>query len=289
MGMDPLTLGAISMGAGSLLNLGSSVLSNRSANKTAKKRESAAGAMIEREPSPYEQMLSQFLGGSSIPSAESLTSGQGFNTGQDALMQLLRANPHTQVDANLDALARTGLPYNMSPAFDAFKATDQQALAQQVAGLHAGASGLGQRFGSSMMNAEAALRATLTGQTQARNAQMGAQAYESAMQRMLGGNELLSGREQAGQQMQSSVAQALLQSALGAGNFGLQSVQTRMSGLGQLLSAGQNRQAQNTQLLSLMFGLPPAQAPNLGGGFSDMGQLLMLLPLLRQMGTTGGK
>lgn len=315
MGMDPITLGALSMAAGTVMNTGTSIWNQNQANKTARRRESAAGSMMQNGPSTYETMLQQLLTGmqgpqmstASIPTAASLTNGQAFNTGQDALMQLLRANPQTQVDANLGSMAATGMPYNTSAMFDAFRASDTQAVNEQVAGLRAGSSGLGQRFGSANSSAEAALRATLAGNFQARNAQLDASSYEGAMQRMLAANQQLTGREQFGQQFQAGLAQTLSQLGLDIGNFGLESAKTSMaqtqgnnaaqqgfqqnqlSAIAQLLGAFQNRQGLNAQLLAMMFGQPAPQMPGLGQGAMDMGQLLMFLPMLKGMSGGGAK
>lgn len=228
-----------------------------------------AGGYLQDAPYGYENQIQQMLGGLGGPSAyeEQLSSllgangGQRYNTGQDALMQMFRADP-----------------YDQTALFEAMLPVEQRLINQQVAGLRGNTSGLGQRFGSAMLREEGNLRGQALENQAARRQQLGFQAYEAQQGRAMNAADLMTryGLQQQGQQM---------------GGYGqlLGAEQGRMGMQGNLLQmlaqAAQGRQGNNMNILGMMQGFAPqitgspwAQA----GG--DMGQLLMMLPLLSQMG-----
>lgn len=131
----------------------------------------------------------------------------GFNTGQDALMQMLRSDPRTKVDQTLEGImANQGDPYNNSELFRSMGVLDQRAIDEQIGQLRGSFAGLGQRFGSSAQRQEGTIRREMTDDMMARNAQIQAAAYEAAQGRRMDAASALTGREQFGQQLRSNIA-----------------------------------------------------------------------------------
>lgn len=314
MGMDPLTLGMIIAGGGQLVNAGTSWANQSQANKQLDQNRAMLMPFLNQGPSPYESMMQQLVGQApkgnvtdvNVPSAASLLGGQGYNTGQDALMQLLRANPQTQVDASLEGMMQTGNPFDTSKLFEALNTQDQRQTAQMLGQLQGSAGSLGERFGSSMLGSQNDLLAQLSEQFGTRNAQIAQGSHEAAQSRKLEATSQATGREQFGTQMQQAVAQLLTQLGMGEAQLGLQvsgqqmdkdrlnrqgemdSFQAQLGALSQLLGASQGRMANNTNLLSLLFGIAPSQQSMMGNSIGDIGQLLMFLPMLRSMGGGNG-
>jgi hypothetical protein len=165
-----------------------------------------------------------------------------LNIGQDGGMQTLRRGGAGQALAGME----TGMPFDVSDLFKSLEPIETRALEGNIAGMRAGASGLGERFGSAMMRGEGDMRTQAGEQAAARRAGIAQQSHEAAQ----------------GRRMQFGGMQA--------------------STLAQLLGMGQNREM---GLLSLLAGQPAAQefGQGAGQGMADMGQLLYLLPLLQSL------
>lgn len=277
----------------------------------------AAAGMRQYGPSAVEQMLlglygkqGQGSGSAWQPSSidmGALTGGGGFNMGQDALMQMLRAGPQSNLDKSLNSiLSGGGNPFDTSKMFDALGVVDRRNTNQQVADLRGGAGGLGERFGSAMMGAETALRQNVSSDINSRNAQIQAGSHESAQARMLQAAAQLAGRDEFYAGLGSNIRQGGLdfgqlmmqannsQNAAGAQarSMGQQENAFGAQLLQMLLGAEQNRNAFNLSTLGLGAGMQVAQ-PGYGYGnaASDLGQMMMFLQMMGGMGGTssGGK
>jgi hypothetical protein len=175
---------------------------------------------------------------------------QAWNTGQDALSQMLREDP-----------------YDPSGLFSAWEPIEQRALSQALADSFSQASGLGQRFGSSMMREEGRVRGEAAEGAAVRRQGAQMQIHDSTQNRRLQAGQGLAGmgEAQANAMLQMMVQQ--LAGLQGAGNLGAQ------------------KGNQDLGLLSLLFGQPMMgnQANTMPGAMGDIGGMLALLPLLMQM------
>lgn len=163
-----------------------------------------------------------------------------FNTGQDGFMQMIRRG--------------TG-SFDNSQLFDTLGTLADEEQEEQVAGLRAGASGLGQRFGSAMFEQESELRADLENQQAARRAQIAQESFRGMSERALGAAGLLGDRLSSRRSIQ-------------------------LAGLQSLLGAQRARRAQQAQFLSLLAGVPARQAPSYGAGaVTNLGTLALLTQL----------
>jgi hypothetical protein len=263
----------------------------------------AAAGMRQYGPSGVEQMLlglfnqqGQGRGSAWQPTnidMSSIAGSGGFNMGQDALMQMLRAGPQSNLDKSLNSiLSGGGNPFDTSKMFDALGMVDRRNTNQQVADLRGGAGGLGERFGSAMMGAETALRQNVSSDINSRNAQIQAGSHESAQARMLQAAAQLAGRDEFYAGLGSNIRQGGLdlgqlmlqannsQNAAGAqarsmnqqdNAFGAQLLQ-------MLLGAEQNRNAFNLSTLGLGAGMMPVQPGyGFGNAMSDFGQMMMFM------------
>lgn len=222
----------------------------------------------------------------------------GFNVGQDALMQQLRATPGSNLNKSLEAvLAGGGNPFDTSELFSALGAVDQRNTNQQVAGLRAGASGLGQRFGSGMLGAETALRQSISGDLNARNAGIQQGSYESAQARLLQAASQLAARDQFQAGLSDQIRRGGLDlaslfmqnnnannaSAAQAASINQQNRGFEAGLLQMLLGAEQNRNAFNLSTLGLGAGMQPQMpAYGYGNAASDFGQMMMFMQMLNQ-------
>lgn len=169
------------------------------------------------------QQLGQ-VGGVNVPTVgTNLSVGtQGYNTGQDALMQALRASPTPGLDPTgqyaLMQQASNPAQFDMSGTAKSLTDLSNFNLQNSLDQLHASAGDLGKRFGTGMQNAEAQLRGSVQNNLNATLAPLYQQSFESAQGRQLG------------------AAQSLNQNALGLGGL-----QTNLFGtqLGALQNAGQ--------------------------------------------------
>lgn len=304
-----LTLGALGLqGAGMGYN---AYQQNKAANRQNQRQDqllSQAAGMRQGGMSEVERMLLGLTGAGGQPgfnptqlNLDSILSQGGYNIGQDALMQQLRATPDSNLNKSLNSiLSGGGNPFDTSGMFDALGAVDQRNTNQQVAGLRAGSSGLGARFGSAQLGAETALRQNISSDINARNAGIQQGSYESAQGRMLQAASQLAARDQ----YATGIANTLRQGGLDLASLfmqnnnannatGMQAASMNQNYQAQilqmLLGAEQNRNAFNLQTLGLGMGMQPMM-PNYGYGnaAADMGQLLMFYQLLNQRPTTGG-
>jgi hypothetical protein len=253
--MDPLSIAALALSAGSQLW-----------GAHGQNRANAANARFQRQN--RRMLLDQMQRGPS--EYETLLRSMFLNTGQDGIMQQMRNGPEDQVQQDvintLMGISQTGDPFDTSEMFKALGLQDARTRDESVATLRAGASGLGQRFGSASGRAEADLLSELADQTALRNAGIQMQSYESAQGR----------RQQAlGGVLQATNAQEAEQMAL---------AQLMQSVFGQLMGAEQGRNSFNAQLLSAASGMGGVQAPSATpGAVGDIGNLLFMLPMFEQL------
>jgi hypothetical protein len=182
MGLETVAAGA--MIGGNLLNSGFGYMNQRANRRQANDwrnymMQQIQGQMVDpNQRSPYEDILAQYM-----------TPMGRFNMGQDGGMQALRADGNRQMNAMgvyQDIMRGGGNPFDTSEMFRALGAVDDRQMANAVAQMRAGATGLGQRFGGAMLNQEADLRRDMLQNLQARNAGIQSQAYEAAQGRLMG-------------------------------------------------------------------------------------------------------
>jgi hypothetical protein len=298
----------MAIGTATALGIGGAVLggilNTRNKNKQAQRQEqygqqqaAMMQGMMQRAPTGSEMWGQQMLGqmGARPLQFDATSFNQyGFNTGQDAIMQALRTDPTAKSNQALEGIiAGGGNPFDTSALFSALGVMDQRATDTAVAQTRAGASGLGQRFGSYMARQEGDMRLRANEAAAARNAQIQMQSYGDAQQRLLASIGALSGNEQFAAQQQLAGAGQLQQGALNASNIGLQAAgmnqQAQLQGQAQqadllrsLLGAEQTRQGQNIQLAGLAAGLgAPQGRESYGSILSGAGSLLTMPGVLR--------
>lgn len=235
-----------------------------------------------------------------------------FNSGQDALSQMLRAN------GTLGNVAAGGTQYNNTPLFQALNAQDALGLQDQMAQLQGSFGSFGSRLGTAAMRQQGNLRNQFLTQQSARNQQIGAQSFESAQARAmqalgmqaqaaqgLGGMgmnqmQMLAGLAQGNQQVGANVnlanaaaqnaaqqffGQQGLQAALANQQAGLQVSGTNAAALNaasqfnmnnQMGAQAQNAQAQQAWNNMMMQGVGQANAMQQ----AQQGQNISLLSLL---------
>jgi hypothetical protein len=308
MGMDPITLSAMVMGAGQLGNAVGGMVTNSGNNRRAARFQNQmmgrADAMnwqgdasdplmrfLNSQTAPGQITPGQYT--ASTVDAGSILGAPTMNLGNDALMQMLRSDPSRQMDPSARML------------IDAFAPQDARMLNQNVAGMRATAPGLGQRFGTAMGMGESNLRATAMNNIGTRNAGIAQSAYENAQNRRL---------QAAGSINQQGLNIAQLASQLGLANQAALNQGGMFNVSNNLQAQGMNadqanlfRQFQlqgyntafgqqmgqrqfNQSLLGMMMGQAPQNQANpmWGQGAMDIGQLMMMLPMLRSMGGGGG-
>lgn len=180
---------------------------------------------------------------------------EAFNTGQDSLMQMLREDP-----------------FDPSGMFKSWEPIEQRQLDLALSDAFAGASGLGQRFGSAMMKQEGQVRGEAAQGGAARREEATMKLHETdADRRMNIANILGNMGVQEGQANQNQMA-LMLQGIMGLGGM------------------EQNRSNSDMQLLQLMYGMPGGaqQGSAMPGALGDMSQMMMFLPMLMQMMNRGG-
>jgi hypothetical protein len=213
-----------------------------------------------------------FLGTPSVDAFGALGRA-GFNTGQDALLQMMRARPTPGMDPSLDfqlqRQASGQATFDNSGLFGALAPLDKQLIDQQVSALRGRATSLGQATGSAAFQDESNLRQNLSQQLLARNAQIQSTSFETAQQRALQALGLQSGNLQAGNQFnlgaygqQLNAMNTYQQGALGAGSLGLQGLmanQQAQMGQGQFnaqmaMQAALANQGQNNWYNNFIMG-----------------------------------
>lgn len=217
-------------GVGTAIGIGSELLgglaqqNQQKQNARAQQQQYNTALGAVSQPNAYQQMMQQWLGQQQGPQAFNLGTQQGFNTGQDALMQMANRDPAAQMQ--------------QAQQFIGMLQPEQQLQGiQQMAALNAGVSGLGQRLGSAQALAQGRLGAQLAAQNNAQNAGIMQQLYSQ------------------GQQQQLSAAQGLGQFAqLAQQNAGQNNAQQlafqqmMQGGYGQLLGAAGQQAGQLTGL-----------------------------------------
>jgi hypothetical protein len=246
--MDPMTMMLI---FGGLKGLGG-ILGNHSQNNQLQ-------GMMQQGPGQGEMGLLNLLQNSSQFNPNNSSGTQGFNAGQDALMQMLRASP-----------------FDTSGIFSALDPINKRATDTAVADLQANFGSLGERFGGFGAQAEGNLRAQM-GETQAaQRAGIQQQTYENAMNRKQG------------------AATQLEQGGLQQNNQALQFLQTLVGGFGAAGQMDQGRANSNAAIMQMIMGGGGGGLGGILGGAGqtgmDMSQLMFMLPMLQNMmgGKTGG-
>lgn len=272
---NPVNLGLIMAGGGSLLN---AYTQNKNANKNMaavqqrqQQIDRTAGALAWTDPMMNQSALESIISGASgngVPGNTGqldLKSLFGMNplgnTSTDGIMQMLRGSGPASIAGDL---LTSGNPFDTSQMFDALGIVDARNTGEQVAGLRAGAAGLGQRFGGTMMREEGNLRSRISQDINARNAGIQMQSFESAQGRRMGTLDQL--LRSAGMNLDSS----------------RQNQSMQLAAISQMFNQALGQRQFNQGLLSLQAGLPIAQngAPGYGQAFSDIGQLIAFAPML---------
>lgn len=248
----PIALAA----GGSLLNF----LGQRSQVSAANKRNNQLLKLLQ----PYIQGLGP---GEAERQIANYFSTNPFSMGSDPILQSLRTDPASKsVTETLLNLSQNGNPFDTSSMFAALTPVRQRQLNEQIAGLRAGSGSLGQRFGTSTLNAERTLRGNALQDFALQDAQIQQSAFENAQQRRLG----------AAGQLTNYLAQ---QAQLGLAGRGQQ------INLLQLLGGLESqRMGQGLQAASIFAGVPAPQTASLGAPLTDIGQLLLLTSLLGGQG-----
>lgn len=200
----------------------------------------------------------------------------GFNTGQDALMQMLTRQSGGQQDPSLSAELNRfiggGTGFDSSGLLGAMDQSNQMLLDDQVSQLRGSAGSLGERLGSSMFDAEARLRGQFGAQTSLQREQLLQNAFEQSQGRATQGLGLAAGREQffAGLPIQNSGLQLSAAQALANSGLGQAEIQARLaqSNAGNALTASQANASNQLQA-----GLQGQQLGQQAGMF-DIGNLI---------------
>jgi hypothetical protein len=292
-------------------------------NKKQQYVQGMATGMFQNGPSDWESAISQMIGGMKSPTALDPNMGAidigsitaGANPGNDALMQFMRADPSRQLNAGTTA-ALTGMmnnpaQFDASSAFSGLAANDARTIQNAMTSLTGSFGGLGQRFGTAAMRQASDLQGNIAGQIGARNAGIAQTSFADAQARAMQAAGILTGREQFGQTQAFNAANALNQQGLGVAQLAAGLGQAnqnnmfrntqfnqdnlnnffaqKMGGLQSGYNMMQGRNQNNMNLLSIIQGLQPqgSALSAVGGGMSDIGQLIAFLPMLRKMGGGG--
>lgn len=276
-----LAAAAAIAGAGSLINAGSNIYGSISQNRQLKQRQEMASRymspFLNGGPGAAETGLDQLLARLS----NGTTGGEAFNTGQDSLLQMLRTDPNAKARTAMEGMLETGDPFDTSNMFRMLEQVDARQRASGLADLRAGASGLGQRFGSSMMQGEQDVVKQLLESTGARNAQIQQGSYEAAQGRRMQAATSI----QEMTQQHAQVAQTLANLGIAKDQADQTATQLLLSGYGQLGNMQSNRQTQMMQALSMLLGQPMQSMYNPG---NDIGQIGQLMLFMNMMGNKGG-
>lgn len=242
--------------------------------------------------------------------ATTSTGNPTFNSGNDALMQMVRADPNTQLDPIAQAFFRTqvktgGNPFDTSSLFSSLGAVDNANIDSQVAALRGRASGLGQRFGTGSGINETLLRTGALRDIGARNAGIQQQSYEAGQGRATAAagtlnNSLLQllGMRQgaagsllgAGQDLMHSENQNNqfnVSTGLQAEGLNQSAHQAQIQALIQSIMGGAGIAQNSNDFMARIFGslaggpgtqtLPSSQLPGAVGDAATMGLILKLL------------
>jgi hypothetical protein len=215
--------------------------------------------MMLNGPQDAELQLAKLYGGMVNGRGQGM---QGFNTGQDALLQIMRSDPMQRTLSGQERFDTSGL-------FAALEPMEQRAQRNALMQLRGSAGSLGQRFGTAFAGREADLLANMTEQAGARRAGISQQSYEAAQARRMQGMGQYAGMAQdyAG----NSMAQ-----------------QAQLMNLIQMMNAASmGRNQFNAGLAGMAAGIP--QAPGFGGQIAQTGtDIATLMYLLKNRGGSGG-
>lgn len=315
--MDPMTMMML-MSAGS--NIFGSVLGDRSAGKNRRAEQSFRDRMFKtgqgyidsQGQNPWGGKIGDFmdtLGKSNETGQfdlESIFKGSGMNLGNDSLMQMLRADPSTQMDAAAQkyltgTVEGGGNPFDTSGLFSKLGEVDDMNLNRSATALRGSAGSLGQRFGSALGRNEALLRADTLKNTGARNAGIQSSAYEAAQGRAGGAAGMLSQNMLNLLGIKANAAEALNRSGQNEAGLRLQGQSTlagnRMSAEAQRLQAmlsalglGSQTAAGDRDFIARIFGgmqgqsPVPGQASSLPGAMGDAGMMFAIMQMMKGMG-----
>lgn len=295
MGVDPITMMAAASIGSSLIGGYGQAKAASAAQRRFDAAQRQGQSMMRTGQSPYEFNLQQLLKNQPDPMQLGLDSGSidtrailsNFNPGQDALAQFLRTDPANQQS------------FDASQSFDLLSALDARNQNSAVNTLNSNFGSIGSRFGTGAMRQTSDLLANIDAQTGARNAGILQSSFENAASRRLQGLGLQLQGAQGLAQQGNTMAQLAAQ--LGIANQGnrqfnttfnqnarQQGFQNQLTGLQAGFGMQNAQDAYNAQLFSIMQGLqaPTANAYTVAGQTgSDISQMLMLLPFLRQLGT----
>lgn len=221
-----------------------------------------ANGMMMNYPTEAERQLQAMFSGMRNGTAPGM---QGFNTGQDAILQMLRSGA-------LQGTAATGNPFDLSSTYAALDPIEARIQTNQLNTLRAGPRTLGARFGTAAATQEANLLAQLGEQQAGRRSQLAQGAYEAAQARMLQAQGLVG-------QLGGQVA------GLGLAQQG------QMANLLQMLQgATMQRQGFNANLLGMQMGQQPmiGMGQGIAQGGMDIATLLYLMNRERGGGGGGG-
>ena len=265
--MIPIALAAAGTGASAYSNYGNAKNAEAQRRRNQQLIEQFVLPTLQGGPGKGEGMMEQLLG-EWMPT----TGGQGFNTGQDALMQMLRSRPQDRTQDILEGIAEGGAPFDASGVFKTLRTLDDRKRKEAIAGLRSGASGLGQRFGTAQRAAEGDMLSQLLEGEAARDEQIAMQSYEAAQGRRMGAVQMLGQRDQ----QTAGIAQLLAQLGLQQGGLAQQDRGQQMQGIMQLIQAASARRGQTMQGLSFLTGQPAEQGYNPGEDVMGLAQLLLL-------------
>jgi hypothetical protein len=206
---------------------------------------------------------------------------QGFNVGQDALMQFLRADPSSRMEGTngvLQEIAATGLPSDLSSVFAAANQVNSVNNADLLSQVTGRAGSVGQRFGSASQRIAGDTARRLANEQALQNSQLALQAAEAASGRRLSAASQLGSFGLQGQQLQLQGANQLMAGSQARTQLGLQAAlanqQNQQFGanLGQQnaqfnAAAGNQMQSQNLQM-ALQASLANAAAGNRANEFN---------------------
>lgn len=290
MGVDPITLGLGATLVGGAVGAIGKHKERQQQQNTINQRTQGIQGLMQPNVDPYQQQIMQLLGGMKPPGNVDPNSGaidigsflNQTNTGQDALMQFLRADPSKQT------------PFDASSAFEMLKSNDARQQQGALEALNANfGSSIGSRFGSAARKSSSDLLANIAGQIGTRNAGIAQSSYESAANRSLQGQGLNLQAAMGLNQNTGVLAQLLManqQNQAGNRNYNLgaqgQFFGQQLQGLEGAAGLRNQNNQYNAMLQQLIAGMPMVQGNafgDVGGLIGQAGQAASFLPLLRGM------
>ncbi len=242
--------GGIGANAGFLRQIAEMQYNTQRANPTGYQFDPITGQQISAGQGMAFQSNPMGMGSDDIDIGQlfSNSDGKGFNVGQDALMQFLRADPQGKMEGTngiLQEIAATGLPSDLSSVFMAANEVNSANNADILGQVAGGARSVGQRFGSASQRIVGETGRRLAQEQSLQNSQLAFSAAEAASGRRLSAAGQLSGMQlQAGSQRASQVLQAALanqQNQQFRANLGQQNSQFNAGAANQM-------QSQNLQM-----------------------------------------